>query len=400
MARQAPTVFDPIGPSTADGGAELLAWLRKMRDENPVWRADNDTYHIFRYADVQQVLSDPASFSSDTALLVPEIDRLSRGLLPRMDPPRHRALRRLANQAFTSKTVTALEPRIARAAHALLDEAPLPEFDLIETLAYPLPVVVVAELLGLDPADRARFRDWANRLIVAQVGDKAGVEVAVMTERANRELKNHLRGFLVERRVSPGTDLLSRLAGATVDGTRLTDDEVANMAVLLLSAGHVTTTSLLGHLFVCFADDPGLAARLRAERGLIPAALEEVLRLRSPIIYVRRVTRRDVTVGGHTIPANRMVTVWLLAANHDERKFPEPERVVLNRTGGGQAAFGHGIHFCLGAPLARVETRIALNALFDRFEDLRVTPGAHIPFYDKSDIYGMRVLPLTARRAR
>ena len=389
----------PALPSFAtDGGHALFRWLREMRDQHPVWLDQMGLWNVFRYADVQRAIADPDVFSSDTTPLIPGMSQLQRGTLTRMDPPEHHKLRRLISQSFTPRRVADLAPRIAEIAGNLLDEASGSDrFDLVSQFAYPLPVIVIAELLGVPITDRELFHGWADHLLSMPRSDFRSESFARTVEDALREMDAYLLRHCVARRRSPGDDLISDLVTAEVDGERLDDEEVVNFSRLLLLAGHITTTLLLGNTMLCLQENPARAAELRADRSRIPAALEEVLRVRSPFHQVARVTKQEVTVGGQVIPARQLVLPWLLSANHDERQFAEPERFDIHRAPNEHVAFGHGVHFCLGAPLARLEGKIALGLLLDRLSDIEITPGADIEYYP--NVFGTRSLPLTVRWA-
>jgi cytochrome P450 len=376
-----------------DGGAALLAWFTTMRADHPVWCDAGGAYHVFRHADVHRVLTDTVSFSSN--LMALSGDDAPPGTLLLTDPPEHALLRRLVSQAFTHKVIGGLATRITDVTTTLLDEIDGDEFDLVAALAYPLPIIVIAELLGVPAADRDLFRDWADKLNSARPGDEddaRGVEEAIAG------LDDYLGRECRARRATPTRDLIGQLVGADVDGRRLTDEEVVNFSALLLLAGHVTTTMLLGNALLCLRQNPSAATRLRADPTLVAAAVEETLRLRPPFPKVERVSTADVEVAGTVIPAGRAVSVWVHSGNHDERQFDRPAEFDLDRGSGRHVAFGHGIHFCLGAPLARLEGEIALRLLFERFDVLSIKPDTPAPYYE-SGIFGVKRLVLTGHRA-
>ncbi|HEY2193808.1 MAG TPA: cytochrome P450 [Actinomycetospora sp.] len=409
---------DHDAPPTTDEPA-LLAWLARMREEAPVWRDRFGMYHLYRHADVHAALRDPAMFSSDTSRILPAAKRTSRGMLTQLDPPEHRRMRAVVSSAFTPKRVAALELRIRAITRSLLDDlveaGRAEEFDLVDGLAFPLPVTVIAEMLGLPAADHDTFRGWADRLFSMQVDDPTDPELGPRVEAAMADIRAYLVAAVQERRAAvadgtAGDDLITALVTAEVvtDGSpvALDDEEAANFSLLLLLAGHITTTVLLGNAIRTFAEHPLADGRdtwtvLHEDPTTIPDAIEEVLRLRSPFTETGRVTTHPVEVAGVTIPADRFVLPSLLSANHDERAFADPESFVLGRGigGGAQTAFGHGVHFCLGAPLARLEGRVALEELTARYASL--TPAAHAPDtlrpYPRG-VLGVRNLPVRGTR--
>ncbi|MEU6777709.1 cytochrome P450 [Nonomuraea angiospora] len=256
--------------------------------------------------------------------------------------------------------------RIAELTTALLDE-----IDLVEKIAHPLPVMVIAELLGIPIHDRELFRTWADRLVALHVEDPRDIEIGQMVGQAMREMGEYVLTHVRERRTRPRDDLVSRLVAAEVDGDRLTDAEIVNSSCLLLLAGQITSTMALGNAFLRFRDEPGVESAVRADRELIAPAFEEVLRLRPPLTQAARLPTADVEIDGTPIRAGSMV-IRLLSANYDERQFPDPYRLAPSRRPNRQYAFGHGIHFCLGAPMARVEGKVALELVFDRFEQVEI----------------------------
>ncbi|MGY1690713.1 cytochrome P450 [Geodermatophilus sp. SYSU D01105] len=369
---------------------DLLAWLEAGRARGQVHFDDRQQcWQVLGHPEAVAVLSDPAVFSSDLTALQPDQDDFalfSRGNIVRMDPPQHRKLRTLVSQAFTPRVVADLEPRIAELTTQLLDQVS-ERFDLVDALAYPLPVIVIAELLGVPTADRALFRTWADALFSQEIdpdeslreaGERAVVAVAPTMREMNAYFLHHIRS----RRACPGDDLTSQLVQAEVDGERLADEEIIGFVGLLLIAGHITTTATLGNSVLCFQENPDAAAEVRADPALLPAAIEEVLRTRTPFPRLARISTVDTTVAGVRIPAGQVVLPWLTAANRDERVFAEPHRFDVHRSPNPHLSFGHGIHFCLGAPLARLEARVALRLLLQRYRDVEV--AADEPFEQRN----------------
>ncbi|MBN0048929.1 cytochrome P450 [Streptomyces actuosus] len=395
----------PAGPEISappevglDGGATLLAWLRRMRDEHPVWRDPEGRYHVFRHEDVQRITADPGTFSSDTVSRLSNGERQPPGgTLLLLDPPRHGKLRRLVSKVFTAKMISELAPRITEVATDLLDGLDGSDrFDLVEAFANPLPVIVISSMLGVPPSDRPLFQVWADNLLTVDWETPDGAEVLGRTV---QELDAYLRGHVAERRAREHDDLMSLLVRAEVDGERLNDEDVVSFAALLLLAGHVTTAVLLGNMLLTLHQERGLIGRLREEPAETAPFIEEVLRLRPPFLKVERVPTSPVEIAGTKVPENAMVYLWLLSANRDERVFADPDRFLPGRSNAKQLAFGHGIHYCLGAPLARMEGQIALDLMLDRYADIRVDHDSPLTYFDnRVNVFGLRQLPLTVRR--
>jgi cytochrome P450 len=386
---------------------DLLAWLEAGRQQGQVhFDEHQQCWHVLGHPEASAVLSDPVVFSSDLTALQPDQDDLAlfqRGNLLRMDPPRHRALRSLVGQAFTPRVVADLEPRIAGLTTGLLDEAG-ERFDLVDALAYPLPVMVIADLVGVPTSDRPLFRRWADVLLGQDVDPDEALLAAA--ERAVgavapvvREMNEYLLAHIRSRSRHPGGDLTSRLIRAEVDGERLAYEEIVGFVGLLLVAGHVTTTATLGNAVLALDDAPDAAAAVRADPDLLPAAVEEVLRLRTPFPRLARITTADASVAGVRIPAGQVVLPWLVAANRDGRVFAEPHRFDLHRRPNPHLAFGHGVHFCLGAPLARLEARVALRTLLERYRDIAVAADEPVEHRDPWTMVAVSRLPLVVRPA-
>jgi cytochrome P450 len=347
------------------------------------------------------VLGDPKTFSSDLSRIFPAMAEttLNDGNLLRMDPPDHRALRSLVSHAFTPRMVADLEPRVAALTHELLDGVD-GDFDLVSWLAHPLPVIVIADLLGVPAGDRELFRQWAEVLLdndaEISVKDEDGEQARQFQEQMDAfgPMTEYMLAHAAERRVKPREDLLTRLVEAELDGERLSDAQIANFGIVLLLAGHVTTTMLLGNTVLCLDENPDQAARIRADRSLLPGAIEETLRLRTPFTVMARATTRATELGGVSVPADQMVMVGLKQANRDPRVFDRPEEYDATRDPNPHLAFGRGVHFCLGAPLARLEGRVALNILLDRFPVLRTDPDSPPTPLRTPNMTGVTSLPL------
>ncbi|MFF4415454.1 cytochrome P450 [Streptosporangium sp. NPDC001559] len=382
-------------------------WLHGPRS-GPAVEFDSRTglWNVYGYQETHEVFSDPATYSSDTMRVIPKEMSFGEefsldGFITQIDPPEHGKLRKLVSNAFTRKVVADLEPRIAALTGELLDAAREQDrFELVRDLAYPLPVIVIAELLGVPSGDRALFKQWADALFQrdAEISlnrseEERKADVAA-TLKPWREMSAYLAAHAAERRRQPRADLLTRLVEAEVDGERLPDDQVVNFAIILLLAGHITTTMLLGNTVLCLDAFPEQQARVRADRSSIPAVIEEAIRYMTPFALLGRATTREAELGGVTIPADKMVMVWLAVANRDPRQFPDPDVFNPGRDPNPHLGFGRGIHFCLGAPLARLEGRVALDILLDRFETLRTDPDDPVLFIPTPSLTGVRRLPL------
>ncbi|MCH6468410.1 cytochrome P450 [Sinomonas terrae] len=370
---------------------------RRLRDESPVlFDVQREAWNVFRYDDVQRVLSDHRVFSSQ---LGGSGGQRQGGLfassLISTDPPRHRQLRSLVTQAFTPRAVDALGPRIAEIAEELLDRsAGAGEMDLIDDFAYPLPVIVIAELMGIPAVDRDRFRRWSD-VVVSQTRAGGVPQGSGGHAEAQAEMGEYFLGMIERRRTEPGDDLISRLLAAQIEGEHLSVPELLGFCALLLVAGNETTTNLLGNAVLTFLERPHLVERLQADADALPAAVEEVLRFRSPVQSMYRIAAQDVTLSGEQIPAGSRLVAWIGSANHDERQFHDPEAFDVARTPNRHLAFGQGIHFCLGAPLARLEARIALTALLKRLPGLALQSQTALERIESSIVFGLKHLPLT-----
>nr|WP_180217983.1 cytochrome P450 [Streptomyces albus] len=346
------------------------------------------------YAEARQALSDPRLSKDTTAFFADK--ESTRRLHPAVsatmlasDPPRHTRLRRLVTKAFTPGSVARLRPFVARVTGELLDQWPSPgEADAVAGLAMPLPVTVICELLGVPPADRRDVRRWSGELFTAGRPER--------TDAASHAMAGYVTRLVAAKRARPDDALLSRLIAVRDGGDGLSEEELVSLAVLLLVAGHETTTHFLGNALLALLGRPALAERLRREPDLLPGVLDELLRHGSPVSTATfRYTTQPVTLGGTRIPAGVPVRVAIGAANRDPGRFPDPDRLDLGRDATGHLAFGHGIHRCLGAPLARVEAEVALRMVLARFPALRLAvPPERLVRLPTRLVHGLAALPV------
>jgi cytochrome P450 len=392
-------------PDDLEQWAEPYPVLERLREAGPVQRvrlrAGLIGWIVTRQAEVAAALGDQR-FSSDSRYAEAALDQaapLARRARddranPSMlstDPPEHTRLRRPASRAFTGRRVERLRPRIQQITDSLLDTiAPRGDADLVEDLAFPLPVAVICELLGVPFEDREQFRVWSAALFRPLVDQ----QVAVAASEARTALREYLAPLIAARRSDPTDDLLSVLVGE--ENRALSHSELVTSAVLLLVAGHETTVNLIGTGAYLLLRHPDQLARIRARPELLPDAVEEVLRYDGPVMLgVIRYTTEDVSLGGRTIPAGEVVFLSTGAANRDPDRFDRPDTFDVSRTDNGHLAFGHGVHFCPGAALARLEGQIAIGSLFGRFPDLALADPDGPPCWRPSMLRGLATLPVT-----
>jgi cytochrome P450 len=374
-------VIGKFNPFLPEFRRDPYPFYRSLQTKHPVYFSPVlRGWILSRYSDVVEVLQD-SRFSVDRrqakifqrlqpfASLRPDFtEAITRSLLM-VDPPDHTRLRRLVNKAFTPRVVENLRPRIQVVVDELLDRVEKQgEMDLIRDLAYPLPVIVISEMLGIASDDHAKFKEWSDAL-TALVDPMQAEDGMGPAQDAYVQLSAYLRSVFEERRREPRQDLISALVSVEEQGDSLTDAELLSLSALILAAGHETTTNLLGNAVLALLRNPSERRRLQDDPSLIASAVEEFLRYDSPVQITDRVATQDCEVAGQAVRKGVLVGLILAAANRDPEQFAEPDRLDVGRRDNRHIAFGHGAHFCLGASLARTEAQIAISTLLRRFPD-------------------------------
>jgi cytochrome P450 len=374
----------------------------QLRTASPVFHFEPlDLWMIFDYEGVKWALVDHDAFSSNLSH-IPGRGNPGEWFIF-FDPPRHAKLRALISKAFTPRVVANLEPRIRQLSRELLNGIlDRGEIDLAAEFSVPLPMRVIAELLGIPAAEWPRYRRWSDVILkIANTitSDEEAARAIADFRAVTAEIREFLPRLIEDCRTAHPDALLVRLADAEVDGERLTAEELLGFVQLLLVAGQETTANLINNAMLCFMENPDQLARLRAAPELLPAAIEEVLRYRSPLQWMPRATRREVEMHGQVIPAGKLVLPLIGSANRDPKQFPDAHRFDITRDPNPHIAFGHGIHACLGAPLARMEARIALGDLLARMQWFEPATDEPWPPRQAFGVHGPSRLPIRFRAA-
>jgi pimeloyl-[acyl-carrier protein] synthase len=397
-----PLQFNPYIPEVH---ADPYPLYRRLREEDPVHETFQGVWVLSRYADCQAVLRD-GRFSSDSRNSVLfEAFRQSMELEPSpleesamrtmlfLDAPDHTRLRALVSKAFTARVVDGMRTKAQAVVDSLLDRAlARGGMDVVADLAYPLPLTVICEMLGVPVADHALFRHWSADLVLT-LDPILSPEVLARANRATSGFAEYFRGLVARRRADPGEDLLTALIAAEDEGRSLTEDELLSMCILLLVAGHETTVNLISNGMLALLRNRSQLDRLRAEPALIRTAVEELLRYDSPVQLTGRIPLEDVEIGGKGIGKGQEVVALIGAANRDPAQFLEAERLDLGRSENRHIAFGAGVHFCLGAPLARLEGQIAIGSLVQRVPKIELAVD-ELEWRETVTLRGLKRLPV------
>lgn len=390
-----PLLFDPIQNGVPPDPYPLYD---RLRSENPVHRS-GERWLLTRFADCWSVLRNPTMSTAQRSTVGEdgEPDLLAAylsNLLLFNDPPDHTRLRGLVNKAFTPRVIERLHPRIAELVDGLLDAAAASgHLDVIADLGRPLPVTVIAEMLGVPAEDQDAFRGWSEAL-AHTVDPSMDAETAGRAATAGIEFMEYFSAMADERRQHPQDDLLSGLVAAEDEGDRLSADELVTNCILLLIAGHETTTNLIGNGTLALLRNRGELARWQADPTLAKTGVEELLRYDSPVHLTARTATEDLVIEDKKIAAGETLSLLLAAANRDPAEFTDPARLDIGRTENRHLAFSSGPHFCLGAALARAEGQIALTALVTRFPDLELASD-ELEWNPTTTLRGLKAIPIS-----
>jgi cytochrome P450 len=393
-------LFNPLLP---EFHADPYPFYRRLREQDPVHQSPMGFWVLTRYDDCVAVLRDQRFGREEFQQMLSAVygDDTEKPALPRSmlfrDPPDHTRLRGLVSKAFTPRTIEVMRDHIQEIVDRLLGRALAQGgMDVIEDLAYPLPVTVMCEMLGVPVGDHASIRGWSADIArsLDAIGLPSDQSIVDRGRVSRRALADYFRALVPERRAHPQPDLLSGLLAAEEQGDKLTEPEVIAMCLLLFIAGHETTVNLIGNGLLALLRHPDQLARVQGDAALIPNAIEELLRYDSPVQRTARIANTDVDLAGHRVGKGTMVVTALGAANRDPAQFAEPDRLDVTRRDVRHISFGYGIHFCLGAPLARVEGQIALGTLLRRAPRIALAEPAP-EWRESSVLRGLKRLRVT-----
>ena len=399
---QSGVTYNPLSPSVY---TDPYPTYERLRDKDPVhWSPLLDSWVFSRYKHVDIILRDHKRFSNDTrkrgnpSHIDESFDLNNQPSMLFRDPPDHTRLRALVSRAFTPAVIEGLAGHIRTIADDLLDQIDDPSgFDLMEAIAAPLPVIVIAELLGVPIEDRPQFQIWSRHRARGLEPNITDRERRLVTE-SGQELDTYFLKIIEQRRQEPQDDLISGLVAAEEEGDKLSQAELLAMLRLLLIAGNETTTKLIGNGMLALLRNPEQMEALRQSPDLMPSAIEELLRFDAPVQLDVRVALEDVEFDGREVKKGEGIMVLLGSANRDPEVFSEPDRLDLARQEANHISFGRGIHHCLGASLSRLEGRLTFEAIMERFGDLRMQTDRPV-FRDNIILRGLAVLPISARKA-
>ncbi|MFJ8414715.1 cytochrome P450 [Bacillus paramycoides] len=387
-----------IGKKALEDPYEPFAWYKEMREKEPIcFNTQADMWNVFLYDDVKRVLEDKEYFSN----IMPEEKKppFPQSILG-MDQPKHTQIRSIVNRSFTPKALEVWEPRIQKITEEILTQLSNREtFDIVQELFYPLPVIVIAEMLGVSANDMEKFKKWSDIIVSSPSHDDPDYLTKFFHTRlqAENELENFFEEILQLNRGKSSensNDVISLLVQSEVD-KKISGKEIVSFCKLLLVAGNETTTNLLGNLLYCLIEHPDVYKQIQQDTSLIPKAIEEVLRYRSPAQRVVRRVKKEIQLNGQTLQVDQIISAWVGAANRDSNYFKDSDSFDIHRRRNAHLAFGHGIHFCLGARLARLEATIVLTELMKKYKSFSfIDHNLPIPISNSSSVYGLKSFPV------
>ncbi|KPV60836.1 hypothetical protein QJ48_03195 [Paenibacillus sp. A3] len=371
--------------------------LNRLRQTTPIrYDETRQCWDIFGYQEIMQILKAPECFSSvipgkfENSLSLPES-------ILELDPPQHTKLRKIAGKAFAPTAISQLEAKIACIANELIDRVvQRGEMDFVADFANPLPVIVIAEMLGVEQNDRALFKHWSDTMVKSPADDTPDSFERLYTEQlqARRELEAYFRQVIELRRSDPREDLISQIVHAEVDGEKLTFSQMVEFCILLLIAGNETTTNLLGNFVRLLTERSELQPAVCGNPERLKTMIEETLRFYSPVQALLRYAKQDIDLRGCHLKKDDVLVLWLASANRDPALFDRPDELDIDRSPNPHVAFGFGIHFCLGAMLSRMEAQIALDIVMRRLSNIRLAPGAALAPIPSTFFFGLQALPI------
>ncbi|MCS0787423.1 cytochrome P450 [Cytobacillus firmus] len=365
-------------------------WFKKMRKNAPVsFDPERNCWDVFCYEDVQMVLQNFKLFSSKRNGNVQT--------LLDMDPPTHRRYRNLVSQAFTPKTIQELEPRITAITHELL--APLQgkrKIDMVAEIAYPLPVIVISDMLGVSSHDRKMFKEWSDILVAGTQSASPNVlyKLFAKQEKAMLDLQTYFKRKISKPHINLTNNIISTLMTAEVGGDTLSMDELLSFCFLLLVAGNETTTNLISNTMLTLFEQPDILNQLYRDHSLIPAAIDEVLRYRSPFHGMNRFVTEDMELKGMKLKKGQEVMAWIGSANRDESVFDKPDVFDINRSPNNYLSFGAGVHYCLGSQLAKLEAKICITEMLKAIPNMKLDTSKQLRLISSTFMYGYKELPV------
>ncbi len=362
-------------------------WYARMRSENPVYYdPEYKLVNVFRYKDVKETLGNFNNFSSQFGKAFnPAGGPISEGII-NLDPPKHTKLRNIVSKAFTPRTIEKMAPQIREIADNLLNSKKGHEVDIIKGFTSPLPITVIATMLGIPLKDMDKFKKWSD--IIIGGSERSFTDFPKTIEDMTRYFQN----LMIEKENNPDQSLVYSVLNAEVDGEKLTMMESLGFFILLLVAGNETTTNLISNALLTFNEYHGTYDAIRGDSKLIPQALEEVLRYRSPVQSIYRVARVDTELSGVPVRKGSIMVPWIGSANRDESVFEDADKFMMERKDNRHIAFGEGIHYCLGAPLARLEAKIAMECMTENFESYEILRDRKMIPQESTIVYGFREL--------